>query len=371
MRSQLSLYAISISAGLLTMLSAPLHGQEPGSGKVSQNLREISRIHMKDPFLWPSIWKLAPQSGDPGGMQSWKTAQASHAEPGPVGNDAGQPAARKNEWKASEERRTRNYLKKVGPLMPSTVYLPVQGTESGAANSGSPLVSKHYLAQNIVLTTPFLAESRSGEFFPRECRMKYNGSNESEILQMFDEVVLSVGRETGVKPGDLFRTYEVGNAYRTFASGRKLGRLVETNGIVEILRVGEKSSVARLVKCFGTIAPDSRASPLVSPPEISATGYVPAADGKLAAQVVWVTQQQQFPQPYSYAIVDRGVAKGYRAGDMVLFLNRSEGRMTDKVLGNGIVVSAQERSATILIRDLLPGIINRGDYSVVIQSAVL
>lgn len=370
MRSQLSLYAISLSMGMLPMLSASLYGQEPGSGKVSENLREISRDHMKDPFLWPSIWKLAPQSGDPGGLHSWQNTHPSQNQPGLESPDK-QPSKRKNEWKDSEERRTRNYLKKVGPLMPSSIYLPVKGLDSDAANSGTRAITKHYLAQNIVLTTPFLAEARSGAYFPRECKMKYNGTNESEILQLFDEVVLAVGREAGVKQGDLFRTYEVGSAYRTYASGRKLGRLVETNGIVEILRVGEKSSVARLVKCFGTIARDSRASPLAPSPEISATGYVPATDGKLAAQVVWVTEQQQFPQPYSYAIVDRGVAKGYRAGDMVLFLNRTEGRMTDKVLGNGIVVSVQERSATILIRDLLPGIINRGDYSVVIQSAVM
>src|SRR5690606_23351511 len=280
-------------------------------------------------------------------------------------------AKKKLDWKASEERRTRAYLNKVGPLM-ATGNQPV----TRAMEPESPLVAtagpvRHYLAQNVVLTTPFLAEPASGDFFPGECDLKYSEANVSEILQLYDEVVLTVGRASGVKAGDLYRTYQIGGAYRTYAAGRNLGRLVETNGIVEIVRVGEKSSVARLLKCFGTISRDSRASPLGKPAEIAATGYVQATDGKLAAQVVWVTQQQQFPQPYSYAIVDRGAGKGYRAGDMVLFFNRSGGRMTDKVLGNGIVVNVQDRAATILIRDLLPGIINRGDYSVVIQSAVL
>jgi hypothetical protein len=125
------------------------------------------------------------------------------------------------------------------------------------------------------------------------------------------------------------------------------------------------------MKCFGPIPRDSRACPLVAPAEVAATGYAPATDNKLAAQIIWVTSQQQFPQPYSYAIVDRGSAKGYRNGDMVLFFNRNQGRMTDKVLGNGIVVSVGDKTATILIRDLYPGIINRGDYTVVIQSAIM
>jgi hypothetical protein len=57
-------------------------------------------------------------------------------------------------------------------------------------------------------------------------------------------------------------------------------------------------------------------------------------------------------------------------GDMVLFFNRNGGRMTEKVLGNGLVVSAHEESATILIQEIFPGIINRGDYVVAIQTPV-
>src|SRR5258708_2781060 len=246
----------------------------------------------------------------------------------------------------------------MSPLMPSSLQpmAPMDAAPKTAADG--PV--KHYLSQSVVLTTPFLAEPGRDGYFPRECKLRYSNSNESEILQLFDEVVLSVGQESGIKAGDLYRTYQVGDEYRSYAAGRGLGRLVETRGIVEVMRVGPKSSVARLVKCYGTISHDSRACPLTLPPEVVATSYNPATDNKLAAQVVWVTSQEQFPQPYSYAIVDRGTVKGYRLGDMVLFFNRNDGKMTDKVLGNGIVVSVGDKSATILIRDLFPGIINRG-----------
>ncbi len=366
MRLQLPLLSISVTAGLLSFPS-PAHCGENATGKVSENLYEISKPHMKDPFRWPSIWRATPQAGDPGGMQAWRTSHEYkyYAEPG---QEEAAPAKPKNDWRASEERRTRAYMRKMEPLMPSTLQaLPPEEAPKKAADG--PV--RRYLSQSIVLTTPFLAEPGSGGYFPRECRLRYGGSNESEILQLFDEVVLSAGQDAGVKPGDLYRTYKVGEQYRSYGAGRGLGHLVETSGIVEVVRVGAKSSVARLVKCYGTIAHDSRACPLTAPPEVSATAYSPATDNKLAAQVVWVTAQQQFPQPYSYAIVDRGKIKGYRIGDMVLFFNRSEGRMTDKVLGNGIVVSVGDKSATVLIRDLFPGIINRGDYTMVIQSAVL
>ena len=355
-----------LAAGAVLLLPLPRQAQDNAAGRVSYNLYEISKPHLKDPLQWPSIWRLTPQAADPAGIQSIRGSHEYNYEEPKPGSD-GQAKA-KADWKASEERRTRSYLKKVGPLMPA-VKDALPPIDPPKAQPTGPV--KHYLSQAIAITTPFLADPSGGAYFPGECKLRYGSSNESEILQLYDEVALSVGQGSGVKPGDLFRTYQVGESYRTYGSGRGLGQLIETNGIVEIVRVGPKSSVARLVKCFGTIARDSRACPLTTPPEVTATSYQVATDNKLAAQVVWVTAQQQFPQPYSFAIVDRGAGKGYRAGDMVLFFNRNEGKMTDKVLGDGIVVHVGDKSSTILIRDLLPGIINRGDYSVVVQSAVL
>lgn len=368
MRMQIPVRTLSLAAGLIILSAPKARCEENSIGRVSENLYEISKPHMKDPFLWPSIWSLKPQAAVPGGIQSWHASHDYRYAPEPEAARKA-PAKPANDWKTSEERRTRNYMNKVGPLMPEELH-PLPPLEPLERDVPAGPV-RHYLSQSVVLTTPFLAEPGDGGYFPHECRLRYSSSNESEILQLFDEVILSAGRESGVKPGDLYRTYQIGDQYRTYGSGRGIGRLVETSGIVEVLRVGEKSSVARLVKCFGTIAHDSRACPLTAPKEVVASTYAPTTDNKLAAQVVWVTAQEQFPQPYSYAIVDRGSAKGYRIGDMVLFFNRSSGHMTDKVLGNGIVVNVGEKSATVLIRDLFPGIINRGDYTVVIQSAVL
>ncbi|MEO7425070.1 MAG: hypothetical protein ABI036_07775, partial [Fibrobacteria bacterium] len=285
-------------------------------GKASENLHEISKPHLKDPFRWPSIWSLSPQTGDPGGMQAWRDSHNYDRDEDakPATETAAKP---KNDWRSSEEKRTRAYMRKVGPLMPASLQSQSVNEEGPKSEASAPV--KHYLSQAITLVTPFLAEPGSDGYFPRECKMRYGGSNESEILQLFDEVILSTGRQSGVKVGDVYRTYQLGESYRSYAAGRGLGRLVETNGIVEVIRVGEKSCVARLVKCFGTISPDSRACPLTAPAEVAATRYSPSTDNKLAAQVIWVTAQQQFPQPYSYTIVDRGAIKGYRPGDMVLF----------------------------------------------------
>jgi len=344
---------------------------EPISNSNSDYLWQISKSHLKDPLVWSTIWRVTPQADDPASMQGFNrvTPEATHGEE--KSNAKAKPQAQ-NDWRKNEEKRTKNYLAKVGPLQPSTYQkMPAEDSSPIASNTNPSAPIKHYLAQSIVLTTPFLAESEGPDgYYPGETKLKYNSSNESQVLQPFEEVTLGSGENKNVKTGDLFRVYEVGENYESPHTGASLGRLVTTTGVVEILRVGQKTSVGRLIKCFSTISRHARACPLEKSPEIVATGYSPVMDGKLAAQVAWVTEQQ-FPQPFSYTIIDKGSDKGFKIGDMVLFFNSVEGKMTDKVLGNGLIVDIKAKSATILIKDIYPGIINRGDYTVVIQSPVM
>lgn len=364
---------VSLSAIIVAFISASTAGaDESVKAATPEALWEISRNHLKDPFRWPSVWRNKPQAQAAAGMAGWTEGKTPIVEPSREASHSPVPSKPKPDWRASEEKRTLAYLAKVGPLNEALVKpLPTEmEPEPRVVNAQGAAIN--YMAGPLLLSTPAIAEpDENGRMYPGECRLRYSRSNESAILQPYDEVTLTVGSSAGVKAGDLFRAYEVGPRYRSFATGRPLGHIVETNGIVEVIRTGEKSSVGRLIKCYGTLSRDTRAAPLGTLQEIAATGYSPLPDARITGQVVWVTQQQQLPQPYSFAVVDQGTKKGFRVGDMVLFFNRVGGRMTEKVLGNGLVVSLQEESATILIQDIYPGIINRGDHAVAVQTTVL
>jgi hypothetical protein len=360
----------AIAAALLASMAAGSWAAEAVKARNPEALWEISRNYLKDPFTWPTVWKTTPQAQDAADMAGWKQGQAPLVDE-PVQPVDVAPAKPRHDWRASEEKRTQNYLAKVGPLF-AAVNRPLSVPAEPEATGAAAGPGTHYLAGALLLATPAItAPGEGGRMYPGEARLQYSSANESSILQLFDEVVLSAGKEHGVKPGDLWRTYEVGPGYRSFATGRSLGRLVETNGIVEVVRTGARSSVGRLIKCYGTVSRDTRAAPMGKMQEVTASGYSPLSDAKVAGQVVWVTQGQQLPQPYSFAVVDQGARKGFHIGDMVLFFNRNGGRMTEKVLGNGLVVAIHEESATILIQDLFPGIINRGDFVVAVQTPIL
>jgi hypothetical protein len=362
--------AASLAALGLLLWPSAAGSAEPVKARSPEALWEISKNHLKDPFRWPSVWRSRPQAKEAADMAGWK-----EGKPALVKEEAGarpaQAAPDKPDWRAREEKRTMAYLAKVAPLH-EAIIKPLPPAAAPADETAPSAPGLRYMASSLLLATPYIGfPGEGGAIYPGECRIQYSSANESAILQLYDEVVLDVGKNAGVKPGDLYRTYEVGAPYRSFSAGRNLGRLVETNGIVEITRVSARSSAGRLIRSFGTLSRDTRACPLTPLQEVTAAGYSPLPEARVSGQVVWVTQGQQLPQPYSFAVVDQGARKGFRLGDMVLFFNRNKGRMTDKVLGNGLVVNLQEESATILIQDIYPGIINRGDYSVAIQTPVL
>src|SRR5205085_450604 len=100
------LAALAMAAALPIGVSAA----DGGPATSSENLWQISKNHLKDPFRWPSVWRTTPQSGS--------AAEVLGLVPAPTESEAAAsraaaPAKVKTDWRASEEKRTRAYLQKV------------------------------------------------------------------------------------------------------------------------------------------------------------------------------------------------------------------------------------------------------------------
>jgi hypothetical protein len=270
---------------------------------------------------------------------------------------------------------TQNFLRKTSGLQPKDAVIqsaseetPEEGpaarfTPEGEADAttGEP----RYLRPYLLATAPFLADvGIFGKVFPGECKLRYRSANESEVLQPMEELEIILGANADVKPGDLFKIYEVGAPYRSFRSNRALGRLVEINGMAEVVRVGPGYAVAELSRCFGRVSRRSRAAPMGDWPQVRATGYAPAGGNLRVSRIVWVTPPHQIPQPFSQAIIDGGSQDGFQVGDFIVLLDRRNGKMTDRILGDAVVLRSEAHSSTLLLQDVRPGVINPGDFAV-------
>ncbi len=276
--------------------------------------------------------------------------------------------SRMEAWLKSEEQRRNRFLNRVGPLAERAgFFLPDSADHYEERRSSAALksaeTSQEDLSPELLLTAPIVAIPNQGQYFPGETRLRFDGPNQSGILQMFDTIRLSGGAAAGVKIGDLFRVYDVGHIVRTHKEGKGLGRLIETKGVIEVTEVFNDQAVGRLIRCFGTISTSTRACPLVYPESVPVINDDLASDSKLG-HIVHVTHQQSLAQPYTFIIVDGGAGRGFRAGNRVDLMNRlPAGQKHGTPIARGIVASMGDNWTTIFVHEVFPGRIQAGDWA--------
>ncbi len=339
--------------------------------KNDDDLRKIERQSAQNPFRYPGIWSV--QAQDP-----FTANLPAEAAPESASTPLPSAATTAPRFPVREERETSSpaFLRKMGSLLPAETPPPRAPAQPEAAlptayqsSSESP-APVHYLHPYLVLTAPFLTgrQARTG-IFPGDCSLHYRTITASAVLLPYDEIDLDAGSNQGVKPGELFKIYEVGDDYASFSGAADLGRLVRISGIAQVKRVAERYAVASLIRCFGTISRQSRAAPLGELPTVRATGFAPVAGALRTGRIVWVTPPNFIPQPFSQIIIDRGSDRGFQPGDFVFVFNHRNGAITDKLLGDAVVLRADPHSASLLLEDVQPGVINPGDFVVAGYSA--
>lgn len=312
----------------------------------------------KNPFEWPTYWMveaISPSTGqgssqaDPSGFERLRSAEPDYANP-----------------------RTKRFMNRLGPLHhpESLAPLPVEAMPAALVpNAEDGKGYRHWIKPEILIQAPFLAKLQNGQLRPGECKVTYHASNESEILQPYDKITLSKGQDDGLKIGDRYQLYEVGPDGFAFSTTRDIGREIIPNGVAEVVSLKPRHATARLVNCYGRISRRTRASPEVKDEgRFSVMGYAPTTGNRPQARVVWIPGSGQLPQPFNYAIIDRGVEAGFRLGDHLLLMNQRSGKITDRLLGEGLIVHVESHSATILVHDVFPGVINAGDFALAVQT---
>lgn len=310
----------------------------------------------KDPFEWPTYWMV----------ENLITGQSSVTTADPKGM-----ARLRREEPDPSDPRVQRFMNRLGALSPAHWDAPLIETPSGGNTSDGfgGVQTRHWLKADLLAHAPFLGEMHDGHLRKGEVRISYHASNESEILQTYDKIGLNKGQADGITLGQEFQLYEVGDPGYAYSSTRTIGRQIIPNGIAKVVSVKEHSATARLTTCFGTISRATRASPLIlEDGRYPVQGYAPVSGEKPLARVVWIPGSNQLPMPFNYAILDKGVEAGFRLGDHVMLFNQRSGKMTDRLLGEGLVVHIESQSATVLVHDVFPGVINAGDFATSVQT---
>lgn len=311
-------------------------------------LWDITEHYQKDPFKWPSVWKLNPYIVNPHLIYPGNTVKLT-----PGGVEILDPSDMKAEG-----------LGKVG-LEPdgALVLEPEAGEEPVQAAAPAPTAPK----------APSLSDSsmaRSGFITERELQASgaIIGPKEKKILiTSADEVFVSFKEKEGIKQGSRYTVYTVGEQITHPDTGKPIGYVIDILGSITVTRA-DGVVEAQVDTAFKEIPLGARVRPYSEPVrEVEIT----KASSEVAGVIVTALEGKMNLSAGDIAYLDKGSDHGLMKGN-VMRIFRPVPEAADPMgsgknialppldLGTLVVLEAGEGTSTaVVVKSVRP--INWGD----------
>lgn len=295
-------------------------------------LWDISGRDLKDPFLWPEIWKENSWIVNPdliypnqiikiplylikkelSGEEGTSTAEPVSPEEAPAFEDQAaveeEPAALPPEPAIEEAKKE-----------------PVQATKSSLIN------------KNILTASGYIADT-----IPDAGRV--NDLSEKQLISGSEDIIyLDTNRPT--KVGDKFYVINSSKLIKHPVTRKKMGYVITIKGIVEVLKANHKETIAKITKSFREINAGDRLDSYydIEPLMTGGNFRTPDIDGTIVATSNNVLLQTMLDIIY----IDKGCKDGIEVGDMFKTIT-----MDDHSAANGViqVINCKDHTATAIIK---------------------
>jgi hypothetical protein len=302
----------------------------------NDTLWDLAKRYLGNPYLWPQIWHENGYVKDAHWIYPLDPLIFPKLQV--VAGQAGQP---------SSEGGPGGELDETGGLTPS------EGAAAEAARgaSGSALVP--VVSEEIALCSPYIPSRGEDE------GLKIMGSEQGNgriANATADILYFNRGEDAGLKPGDVFTIHHKAYDVRHPKGGRSIGTKVLTVGWGRVILTQRNSATAVVERaCLDIVAGDylkpfqkvpvplivkSKASNRLTPPSGKAQGYV-----------VDLGYNNDVAAAGHYVILDLGSKDGLAPGTplVVYRIAYPEVPTSRNVVGDVVVVTAQERTATAMV----------------------
>lgn len=187
----------------------------------------------------------------------------------------------------------------------------------------------------------------------------FAGEKDVEGLAEGDVVYINTGKEEGVFPGTTFLVYRLGKLVVHPFTQEPLGYLVTVLGTLEVIECQEKISTAIIAESYNSpIFKGDRITSYEEPevPQLDALKVPEAKD--IRGVIVALKEEKQFVAQNDIVYIDRGSKDGtapgdiftvYRPGKVVEELALEQRQLPQIELGEMVVISTREQTATALI----------------------
>ncbi len=324
--------------------------------KQGDTLWDISSSFLKDPFLWPFIWKANPSITNadliyPGNtliIPSMAPIERALAAPAAAPEQAAEPAPSPEPAAVAAE--------------PALVDARTEsGAEGGLfgrkkvahenAPSDDKAVSHLFLPE--IVQTPLADRTtvlRAGFVSFDESKDRVVGvlDGEKTIFSYNDIVYVNISSKQA-SPGDKFLIFTPLHRVRHPVTRVRYGQLIRVDGVLEIVAAGTGGNyTARIIVSLDTASRKSMLLPYQDPPLIF--GNPPAKNKDIEGYVIDIRQDQTISSQNDCIYLDKGTVDGVELGDRFVIYSIVEKTSYPKnKVGEAQVIVVKDKTATALV----------------------
>lgn len=319
--------------------------------KQGDTLWDISNAFLKDPFLWPFLWKANPYIANPDLIYPGNRLVIPSMAPIERAMQAPAEAEQEEQAKTPTAEQPSAETEQAAPETPFAVKKPPQAapekTEEEEKTPASRLILPEETAIPIMDKYSML---NAGFVNQDESRDLIVGSLEEKNIFGYDDIVYVTVKSTEATIGDKFLIYHPLGRVRHPVTGRNYGRLIKVLGVLQITAKGKKNvDTARITISFDASERGSMLTPYQEPTLIYDTTQTKSKD--ISGYILQVMDGRSINAQTDIVYLDKGNDDGVEPGDrFLIYAKPQKGAYPTPLLGEAQVFLVKEKTSTAVVR---------------------
>lgn len=295
-----------------SLMNAQMQEYKDYTIEKGDTLWDISKGELKDPFLWPKIWKENPDIKNP---------------------DLIYP---------DQKIKIPLYLKEVAPK-PVEEAIPEIKPEIKEVKKEEPVVKikpvekKYLIDKDTLISSGYIAESieSKGEII--------GAPNERTIFGKGDYAYIKAINST--KIGDRFYIIHSTGEVKHTETGAMMGYLIEVVGVAKVIGEESDQTKVKITASFGEVTVGDLLDDYyeIEQPFLVDNPRTPTISGFIVA----TKQRRILNAQYDIVYIDRGRKDGIEIGDIVSTISKNKSDIPNGIIQ---IISTKEKTATAIIR---------------------
>lgn len=311
--------------------------------KKGDTLWDISNTFLKDPFLWPFIWKANPAVTNPDLIFTGNKLMIPSLAP--------IERALKAEAAPSEQKKEAAAVKQQEGLAGAAVTRQkaaeaVEETPTGGSRIIMPEEQIYPIVDKYAMVSAgFVSNEETGDTI-------VGAAERGKTIFGYDDIVyVSMRDAENIKIGDKYLIYTHKAKVKHPKTGRDFGKLIKGLGILQITAKDPAAKVltARITLSFDAIEIGSMLSPFIEPSPIYQSAQKKAKD--ISGYILEVTDRRSINAQSDVVYLDKGIADGVEPGDSFLVYEKpGKPGFPRKMIGEAQVFLVKEHTSTAIVK---------------------